>query len=627
MGKYTEKATASFFTALFITGTVTVPLASVKFYEAKFYELINIGAAIGVFAAAFAFVFLTSVKVDRPEYDRMMTLVWFTVYAVICSYQADNPWFPVGACAVLCGICVYCFSGGAFGGKLRLPRGLVYAVCGGAAVYLAVFVGVQTVMRYLTFSTPTYDFGIFSQMFYNMRRSFLPVTTLERETLLSHFAVHFSPIFYLWLPFYAVFPSPATLMICQAVTLASGVVPLCMICKRLGLSGKSRMIFSLVYVLYPALAGGTFFDVHENKFLAPLLLWLIYFIERESLVGTLGFTALTCLVKEDAPIYVVFLALFVLAAKKGKRAKMIGLAALGFAAVYFAAAVALMSKFGIGIMSDRFSNFTDADGGLVSVVINVFKNPARVIYEMFSPAASAGDTPKTVFILQTLVPLGFLPFIGKRIERLILALPYFLVNLMPDYVYQHNIFFQYTYGSFILLLYASVLNYRDLPRRAGRTIGAFAVCASLIFTSNTVYKRANYLSYYAEDGEKYAEMSRVLSEIPEEASVFATTFLCPALSEREELYDLNFSKEDHLTDYVAVDTRYSENEKFYVRYSMDERYEIVYDSEENGITVFRITGEKELGIRNCGVACGDAYKKAPSPAAKPWGGGAVAVGD
>lgn len=48
------------------------------------------------------------------------------------------------------------------------------------------------------------------------------MTTCERDRVLSHFAVHVSPIYYLFLPFYALFPLPVTLEVLQALLLASG---------------------------------------------------------------------------------------------------------------------------------------------------------------------------------------------------------------------------------------------------------------------------------------------------------------------------------------------------------------------------------------------------------------------
>ena len=80
----------------------------------------------------------------------------------------------------------------------------------GLSVAFFLFVSAWAVGRVYSFSSPTFDFGIFSQMFYNMKETGLPMTTVERDGMLSHFAVHVSPIYYLMLPFYWLFPSPAT---------------------------------------------------------------------------------------------------------------------------------------------------------------------------------------------------------------------------------------------------------------------------------------------------------------------------------------------------------------------------------------------------------------------------------
>ena len=106
----------------------------------------------------------------------------------------------------------------------------------GLTVLFFLFVSVWTVCRVYSFSTPTYDFGIFSQMFYHMKESGLPMTTLERDGLMSHFMVHMSPIWYLLLPFYLLVPSPVTLQVLQAAVMASAVIPLCRIGKDHGLS-------------------------------------------------------------------------------------------------------------------------------------------------------------------------------------------------------------------------------------------------------------------------------------------------------------------------------------------------------------------------------------------------------
>ena len=110
------------------------------------------------------------------------------------------------------------------------------------AVGAFAFVSAWTVGRVYCMHASTYDFGIFAQLFHNMKETGLPMTTLERDGWMSHFDVHVSPIYYLMLPFYMLVPTPATLQVLQAAVMASAAIPLWLIGKRHGLSGEQRML-------------------------------------------------------------------------------------------------------------------------------------------------------------------------------------------------------------------------------------------------------------------------------------------------------------------------------------------------------------------------------------------------
>ena len=64
--------------------------------------------------------------------------------------------------------------------------------------------------------------------------------------------------------------------------LASAVIPLYLIGKNRGLSGLQRTLLCALLLLLPAYAGGTGYDLHENCFLTPLILWLFYGIEKKN---------------------------------------------------------------------------------------------------------------------------------------------------------------------------------------------------------------------------------------------------------------------------------------------------------------------------------------------------------
>lgn len=421
------------------------------------------------------------------------------------------------------------------------------------------------VLRYKTYSAPNYDFGIFVNMFHNMKESFLPLVTSERDKLLSHFAVHISPIVYLVLPFYAIFPFPETIQIFQAVVLISGVIPLILICKNRGLTRNQTALTSAAYLLAPALAGGTFYDFHENCFLPAVLLWLFCFYEKDRKIPMYIFAVLLLTVKEDAAVYLAFFALYVILSnlpRNGVKNKKIlhGAALFILACAWFALDTALLKAFGTGTMEvGRYGDYIYGDGGFAGIVKTVFVNPGYVFSQM---ADAEYLSQKLIFIFEMLLPLGFMPFVTKKPSRYILVAPFLLINLMTLYKYQFDIGFQYNFGPFAFLVFAAVLNIADLRPVAKKTVALFcAVMSLLFFTVLAGGKFVRYANDFEKNREKIAATDEILSTIDKEKSVTASTMLLPHIADRDEIYEIRYhdmtGEDAVLTDYIVLDNRYS----------------------------------------------------------------------
>ena len=105
---------------------------------------------------------------------------------------------------------------------------------------------------------------------------------------------------------------------------------------------------------------------------------------------------------------------------------------------------------------------------------------------------------------------------------------------MPDYTYQHDIFFQYTFGSTAMLLYLTIANLADLKLRV-RSLPLLLAALSIsvfCFSSTVLPKALFYPSQAIRHWNEYKEIRDILSDIPESASVTATTFYTTALSLR-----------------------------------------------------------------------------------------------
>ncbi len=494
---------------------------------------------------------------------RLEGLLIPTVFALLSGLALSvNPSVPFAvACGlILLGCIIYGIRGHNGeeepGALLKKEKPIWPVLTAALALAFFAFVSIWTVARVLSFAAPTFDFGIFSQMFYNMKESGLPMTTVERDGLLSHFHVHMSPIYYLMLPFYALFPQPETLQVLQAAVMASAVIPLYKIGKDHGLDGWERTLLCALLLVYPAFAGGASYDLHENCFLTPLLLWLFWAVDRGNIPVLAVSAVLTLLVKEDAAVYVAVIALWLLlrsllrVKKEGWRGVITGALLLTVALLYFFGVTGYLAKYGDGVMTYRYRNFMyDGSDSLVTVVKAVLLSPMKAIYECV-------DSEKLTFIGLTLLPLLGLPLITRRYERYVLLIPYLLVNLMSDYQYQHDIFFQYTFGSSAFLFYLTAVNLADLKlKNVKKILLALAVIAgSCLFAVNVVPKATVYPTRCVERWEQYETFREVLEQIPEEASVSATTSFTTYLSGREVLYDVRHAATDHVldTEYVVT---------------------------------------------------------------------------
>ena len=106
----------------------------------------------------------------------------------------------------------------------RLIRMEPYLVAGLASAYFLLY-SVLSVLRHVTYHSFGPDLGIFDQVFWNTTqgRFFESTMSLVQAQPHSYLADHFSPVYLLLLPFYALVPRPETLLVIQTLFLALGV--------------------------------------------------------------------------------------------------------------------------------------------------------------------------------------------------------------------------------------------------------------------------------------------------------------------------------------------------------------------------------------------------------------------
>lgn len=540
------------------------------FTELEWMQDTELGTVALTSLGFFLLFSLVSILIEKINTDALFLLCASTFcisYWCINAPTANREWFLLSAIVVYALFLVYCIHALAnVWNYVKMHTSVVIALVAVAGLCCFGGIALMGCLRYKSFATPNFDFGIWCNMFYNMKETGLAVATCERDMLLSHFAVHISPVYYLLLPFYWLFPSPLTLQLGQAVVLAAGVIPVFLLARHFKLSAPQTVLVTALYAFFPAITAGCSFDLHENCFLPLFLLFTFYFYEVKKPISMYVCAILVLSVKEDAAIYLLFFALFLLIGeKKYLHGSILAAMAIG----YFLLCGYLLETTGMGMMSNRYDNLIyDPEDGLVGAIKTMLVNPGYLLTQLFSHKEGVWD--KIMYIVYMLLPLGMLPFVSKKPARWILVAP-ILINLLTMYSYQPRIGFQYHFGVAAFLIYAMLKNLPEIDshnvRRTLLSVAAAAcLCSYIIVALPLILPRVNT---WKEKHDYFEEMETFLEEnVPDDASLAVSTFLLPHLADRDEIYEVYYHKNKADIEYVVLDARYTTDfQKFYAAYT------------------------------------------------------------
>ncbi len=428
---------------------------------------------------------------------------------------------------------------------IKMPKHAEWFVAVLALVFFTIVVSIASISRYNAYMAHNFDLGIFTQMFENMRTTGLADTTVERNVLMSHFGVHFSPFYYVLLPFYMLCPRPETLLVIQAAFVALGVIPVVLICKKLELTQSVTVACSIIYIFFPTLANGCLYDFHENKFLTVLIMWALYFIISKKWIGTLIFCVLVLTVKEDAAIYVMAIALYIIACRKEY---LLGGGILVGALIYFTIATTVVAELGDGVMTGRLSNYmASGEDGFSAVIKTCLSDFGYLISQVFT-------ADKIMFMVWMLLPVAFAPFFSQNKSLLLLLIPMLVVDLMSNWQYQYDVKFQYTYGVAGLIVFMAILVVSQAKDKTKNKILIYSVSMCIIMSFSLFFPRAAYYNKCAETNASMAEdYNKLIAEIPTDVEISADGIYIPHMYNFKNLYQYpNVHGDNTKTEYLLV---------------------------------------------------------------------------
>ena len=569
--------------AWFLFATILIIFSGDYHTNLSFFQSLKMFVPIISIIGIFALLYALSIVLYKYKIDSKMLFI-ITFLFIIClvinfqTTEVDN-YKLLGLVIVGIVISLYCFYDNKYlfeNKNLTFKKVLITLSIISFITFLISFLAL--VFRYKSYQSPNFDFGIFVNSFYNIRRGGAPIIACERDVLQSHFCVHLSPILYIVFPLFFIFPFPETVQFFQAFSVSVGIIPLILLMKGKKLSNNLILIIGILYAIFPALYAAGYYDFHENCFLTFIILFLIYFMEKKKYIPFYIFLLLLFSVKEDAAFYSFVLGLFMIFNKKNY---VHGSITSVLSVIYFMIAVMILNKIGSGAMYDRFDNLiyykTD---GLIGAIKTILNNPGYAFEQMFITESNIGA--KLLYFINLFLPLAFIPLVIKKPSYLILLIPC-LLNFLTLYPYQYDIRFQYSFGIIAFLFYLVVLNIDTISIDVKEKALVVSLASSFIlFLGFGFLFLTENASYYFTYRDVWKSNDAALKMIPNDASVCASYEFCPHLSNRKVLYEEYYHKNKTDIDYVVLNIPTSEEiiyNQTKLEYYLDNGYMEFYSTE------------------------------------------------
>ncbi len=421
-------------------------------------------------------------------------------------------------------------------------------------VLLASFCGIfgtMAVLRHESFHSGGYDLGIFDQVIWNSLRGRLYENSImmDSPSFLGH---HFSPFLLSLVPLYAVWTDPRMLLLTQTLALGIAALP-CYWLARERLGNGIALLVSGAYYLFPAVHFVNLAEFHEIALATPMLSFALYFLLRQRYVPFLALTLLVLLVKEETAFIVIALGSFVLLVQHKWK---LGLLVIVTGTLWGIATLLFIIPNSAGPSSSSAYFFVERYGylgtSIPEIISTSIAHPDLVLSHMLVGS-------KMEFLLQLLVPLALIPFVG--LEIVALSFPTIGYLLLSDDPFQTSIRFQYSAPLIPFMFFALVVGIQRLRARSSRLalpIAVLLMASSLVSyalqSPGPLSRRFTRTQYDLTDRTAIAR--EMVRQVAPTAQVMAESNFVSHLSERRFVYQAPHALDLRRIDYLLADNQF-----------------------------------------------------------------------
>ncbi len=403
------------------------------------------------------------------------------------------------------------------------------------------------ILRHRTFGSAAMDLGYTDQVVWNTLhgRPFLfstyqnapidlPLEEFRRtDNLLGyHVELILLPISLLYL----IYSSPITLLVLQAVVIATGAWPAFLLARQHLRSDFAGLAFSLAYLMSPALQGAALSDFHGVSMCASLLLFALYFALTGRGVPLLLTVTLSMLCREDISALTFMLGLYILVVLKERR---LGLSVALLSLAWLFACTRIVLPHFSGLALSPFVQRLAVFGPTVKDSLHsALADPMQVVRWLTTPEI-------LTYLLGMGATGGFLSIFAPQL--LVLSLPVLVVNVLSSWswTYSEGAHYSASIVPFVIAsaIYGLGVLSSTLQRRLRLPPGCAVVLLSvwLLIVSGLHHYWVGVSpiarTWYPPKVDEHDHLGeRLLARIPTQSPVSAQSNLYPHVAQREKAY-------------------------------------------------------------------------------------------
>jgi uncharacterized membrane protein len=402
--------------------------------------------------------------------------------------------------------------------------------------YAALF-SFLSVHRHRVYETDAFDLANMEQALWNTTQG-RPLDFTNFEGLTNRLGAHVEPMLLFITPIYALAPRPETILILQSVVIALGALPISWLARDLLRSRVAALIFPLAYLLFPALQAANLYDFHAVTLTAALLAFAFWFGHRRQALGYWVAVVLALSCKEDVPLPVFVLGLWVAFGLGWRR---VGLATSALAVAWFVITVQIIIPH---FNPAKQSPYLDTRYGhlgttIYEIAATLLFNPPYWISYITQPS-------KLEYLRDLLTPVAFLSLFAPFV--LVVLSPTLLLILLSSSKLQNTLELEHYPAPLVPVVVVSAIYgvaflARHLAKRTSWSFSTWTAAFSVVvLVFSLVYHRDRGSTPLAEGfalkerTARHALADRLQTLVPADAALSATGALNAQLAARRTLY-------------------------------------------------------------------------------------------